>query len=737
MRTKRTITAALIPTLTLGGLYVGTNAAVAAPSATTVATAVAATAVGPWSTPAPFTAADGNARVLDVTTASDGSAVAVWHRNTGTPDSWELWAATRPAKSTEWAPARRVATGSPVGGELLASDDGSVTLSWLQKTGSDWSLTMSTLSGTASGPGTWTPATQIARAGWATNMTLAGSPSGKLVALWTDEVVSHPNGATDSKLYVSERQGSGGAWSTPLVLAEDRASAPAALVEPDGTVTLAWDVYGSPDAGENGVHVLTRAAGATGWGTPTVVGGSVKENPSLRSVLSRGANGAAVLGWSSNVLDGNNVSKDRHQFAYRPAGSAAWGAAEDVPQNTERVSDPLIGAAGEVTYVWSAIAWGAGDPKTGSTRTATRAADGTWGPTVTLSTNQTSNGWHASVGADGTVHAYWSEWTDVANVSDVFTAARVGGAWSKPTEIGQSGTYESGIGSTGRGGESTLVWDRRNSSTAWQLWSAGTGLTTPSKPAAEHRDHVGDDGFPDLFARSSTGAVTIYKGNAAQTVSAKVSAGTWPTGSTLVPFGDLNGDGANDVLVRDASGALHRYGAPRGTVVTPQSPATRIGTGWSGFDALTYSGDLTGDGIPDLVARHAATGDLRLYSGTRTGGITAAGRIGTNWKSLTIVGAGDLNGDQRADLLARTPTGDLYRYFGTGQGTLQGGVKIGTGWGGFKDIVGLGDLTGDGKDDVVGRTAAGDLMRYAGNGTGGVTRGVKIGTGWKSFTSIH
>ncbi|QDY80990.1 hypothetical protein FQU76_12890 [Streptomyces qinzhouensis] len=253
---------------------------------------------------------------------------------------------------------------------------------------------------------------------------------------------------------------------------------------------------------------------------------------------------------------------------------------------------------------------------------------------------------------------------------------------------------------------------------------------------AVRRDYVGDDGYPDLYARGTNGSLHIYRGNAAGTVSAKADGGTWPTTSTLVPFGDLDGDGANDTLVTEKDGSLYRYSPERGKVVTPDTPRTKTGGGWAAFDGLTYSGDLTDDGLPDLVARQTATGDLYLFAGTKTGGLSRTGRIGTSWKSLTIVGAGALNGDQHADLIARTANGDLYRYYGTGKGTISSGTKIGSGWGGMADFVGIGDLTADGRDDILGRTKTGDLYRYAGNGTGGIGTGAKIGTGWKSFTSV-
>ncbi|MFI1825007.1 FG-GAP-like repeat-containing protein [Streptomyces sp. NPDC020412] len=264
-----------------------------------------------------------------------------------------------------------------------------------------------------------------------------------------------------------------------------------------------------------------------------------------------------------------------------------------------------------------------------------------------------------------------------------------------------------------------------------------SGTVSVTGGTAVRRDYVGDGGHPDLYARGANGSLLVYQGNASGVVSAKADGGTWPTTSTLVPFGDLDGDGVNDTLVADKDGFLHRYTPERGKVVTPNAPRTLVGSGWKTLDSLTYSGDLTADGLPDLVARQTATGDLYLYAGTSTGGFTRTGRIGTGWKGLTIVGAGDLNGDRHADLLARTANGDLRRYNGTGKGTVSSGVKIGSGWGDMVDVVGIGDLTGDGKDDIVGRATTGDLYRYAGNGTGGIGSGTNIGFGWKGFASVR
>jgi hypothetical protein len=41
----------------------------------------------------------------------------------------------------------------------------------------------------------------------------------------------------------------------------------------------------------------------------------------------------------------------------------------------------------------------------------------------------------------------------------------------------------------------------------------------------------------------------------------------------------------------------------------------QIGTGWNGMRSLTGVGDMTVDGIPDLIAVADTAGDMYLYPG--------------------------------------------------------------------------------------------------------------------------
>lgn len=263
--------------------------------------------------------------------------------------------------------------------------------------------------------------------------------------------------------------------------------------------------------------------------------------------------------------------------------------------------------------------------------------------------------------------------------------------------------------------------------------------------SAVRHDYVGGpvveypDGTGDLLTLTSSGTLTFQQGTGKGTFSKKVSGSGWPAGITAVPFGDLNKDRCNDVLVRLASGALRLYKPACHTALKPSTPYTTLASGgWNQYDVLTSPGDVTKDGLPDLIARNAATGTVYLYKGTSTGKLSARVKLYANWKTYKkVVGVGDLNGDGIGDLLAQDKTNTLYRYYGTGKGSFGGRTKVFAGWGGsYNVVVGAGDITGDGKADLVARDTAGNLYRQNGTGKGSFAARVKIGSGWQGYKGL-
>ncbi|MFE7274212.1 FG-GAP repeat domain-containing protein [Streptomyces sp. NPDC057623] len=206
-----------------------------------------------------------------------------------------------------------------------------------------------------------------------------------------------------------------------------------------------------------------------------------------------------------------------------------------------------------------------------------------------------------------------------------------------------------------------------------------------------------------------------------------------------MPYGDLDGDRCNDVLVRLSSGALRAYRPACGKAPTPSTPYTSLGTsGWNQYDTLTSPGDVSGDGRPDLIARSSSTGAVYLYKGTGTGTLAARVKLYDNWRTYKkVVGTGDLNGDGIGDLLAQDTANNLYRYHGTGKGTFGARVKVFAGWGAsYNAVVGVGDITGDGKADLLSRDTSGNVWRNSGDGKGSFGGRTKIATGWQGYKAV-
>ncbi|NMO33000.1 ATP/GTP-binding protein [Streptomyces sp. GMY01] len=239
------------------------------------------------------------------------------------------------------------------------------------------------------------------------------------------------------------------------------------------------------------------------------------------------------------------------------------------------------------------------------------------------------------------------------------------------------------------------------------------------------------DGVPDIVTvEKTTGDLYRYSGpDYGGSTRVRIGYG-WNGMSEIVGVGDITGDGVADILAVDAeTGNLYRYSGPD---YGGRSARVQIGSGWDSMTSLAGVGDITGDGVPDLVAVEKSTGDLYRYSGPDYAGRTGRVQIGTGWNSMTnLAGVGDITGDGVPDLVAvEKSTGDLYRYSGPDYAGRTGRVQIGTGWNSMTNLAGVGDITGDGVPDLVAvKTAARYLYRYSGPSFPG-SSAVKIGTDW-------
>jgi Ca2+-binding RTX toxin-like protein len=200
--------------------------------------------------------------------------------------------------------------------------------------------------------------------------------------------------------------------------------------------------------------------------------------------------------------------------------------------------------------------------------------------------------------------------------------------------------------------------------------------------------------------------------------------------------GDVDGDGRGDLLVADADASALELGESRVVVLFGQAARTAVdlgGTAWRGYavrtpfaTALANAGDATGDGRPDALVgtayaepgKHAQRGGAVLVPGRASraagalealeldspGARCACAARGANAGS-SVAGAGDQNGDGRADLLVGVPQATNAGAGSPGAAYLVFGPRIVTGTPGADVLAG-----GPGNDVLVG-LGGGDVLR--------------------------
>jgi len=135
-----------------------------------------------------------------------------------------------------------------------------------------------------------------------------------------------------------------------------------------------------------------------------------------------------------------------------------------------------------------------------------------------------------------------------------------------------------------------------------------------------------------------------------------------------------------------------------------------IAKGLTNVTALVDVGDFDGDGRRDFVALDE---DRKLFL-LRGGADGSDIRLGPpealpgDWTAVvSIISAGDFDGDTITDLFTVNAAGDLFLRSGTGFGAFHDPVRVGSGWHRMEAVSGGLDMSGDGKPDLSGVTGQG------------------------------
>jgi FG-GAP-like repeat len=219
--------------------------------------------------------------------------------------------------------------------------------------------------------------------------------------------------------------------------------------------------------------------------------------------------------------------------------------------------------------------------------------------------------------------------------------------------------------------------------------------------------HFGDldgDGKDDIVWRNtSTGAVQGWLMNGLAIASSGSIATVGGSGWTIVGVGDLDGNGKDDIVWRNTTTGVVSGWLMNGLAIASSGPIATVGDpGWT----IVGVGDLDGNGKDDIVWRNTSTGAVQgwLMNGLA---IASSGTIATvGGPGWTIRGVGDLDGNGKDDIVWRnTTTGVVSGWLMNALAIASSGTIAtvgGPGW----TIRGVGDLDGNGKDDIVWRNTS-------------------------------
>src|SRR5712691_5919566 len=207
-------------------------------------------------------------------------------------------------------------------------------------------------------------------------------------------------------------------------------------------------------------------------------------------------------------------------------------------------------------------------------------------------------------------------------------------------------------------------------------------------------------------------------------------------GASVASAGDLNGDGINDVIVgaprfplngADTGRAYVFFGPIAGSLIATEADAIIFGEAINdGFGrSVASAGDVNGDGAADVIVGadqlfNEGPGKAYVFYGPLAGNIQAAdagaimtGEVAQDGFGISVSGAGDFNGDGFDDVIVGAwdndggggRSGRAYTFFGPLTGTIAAAAADFIVSGAPSDEVGMSvagrDLNGDGLGDLI------------------------------------
>lgn len=237
----------------------------------------------------------------------------------------------------------------------------------------------------------------------------------------------------------------------------------------------------------------------------------------------------------------------------------------------------------------------------------------------------------------------------------------------------------------------------------------GSASGTAQDPGRAAPKILGGDRMPDVIVAPASGSapVRVYSG-----ADGSVLASDWPfgqgfAGGVRVAAGDLTGDGVPDVVVAmgPGGGLVRIFSGADASQIDGGYP---FGSDFTGGIHVAVA-DVDGDGRADVIAgQGAGGGDVRIYSGADRSLLASGAPFGASYTGGVHVAAGDVTGDSHADVIVGQELGGMARVFsGTDYSIVASHFPYGAMYAAGVHVA-AGDVNGDGRQDVIVGPGTGD-----------------------------
>lgn len=216
---------------------------------------------------------------------------------------------------------------------------------------------------------------------------------------------------------------------------------------------------------------------------------------------------------------------------------------------------------------------------------------------------------------------------------------------------------------------------------------------------------VNGDGAADIVTGTGPGAahVKVFSGRTLSELQSFLPFAGF-SGGVFVAAGDVNGDGYDDLVVGADSGAAPQVKVFNGRTMAELHSFFAYGVGFTG-GVRVATGDINGDGRADIITGSGPGGvaHVKVFHGSTLAELRSFFAYGANFSGGVYVSGGDIDGDGIADIITGAgpgagphlkvfdgKTGSEVRSFFAYSAGFNGGVRVASG-----------DLNGDGRSEIL------------------------------------